>query len=148
VQRAVPSSNRASRLHQNLGEQQLQTSSQVLDSLKDFLSSCPTERYLLASQPNAHATDIRGCSGTPHLCRAISNEKIRGQLSVSEVVGLIDVDALGDSIKRACANQNKVAEVHETKLAPLPAGQRRKDVLEDNGGLMTATKSWWIVADV
>ncbi|WYZ38929.1 hypothetical protein EsH8_III_000843 [Colletotrichum jinshuiense] len=104
---------------------QLQTESQVLKSVQDLLSSCPTDRYLLVSQPNVNAADIRGPDGNDckatNLCSAISGNGVRGVYSVAEVVGEVAVDKLAEYIKTACADKGKAetVRIEQTKLAPL-----------------------------
>src|SRR5690554_2040428 len=43
-------------------QDQLQTSSQVESTAKDFLSSCPTDRYLVVLQPNLSPDELRGAN--------------------------------------------------------------------------------------
>jgi len=131
--RALPKLTQCRRLTRDGNVAQIQTDSQVLGSIKEFLSSCPTERYLLASQPNVHAADLRGCSSTPHLCRALSDETVSGQFRVAEVVGKIDIDSLTSLVKKACADRSIAVDVRELKLSPLPRQQSRAEVLSDNG---------------
>ncbi|KAL1855764.1 hypothetical protein VTK73DRAFT_8476 [Phialemonium thermophilum] len=112
---------------------QLQTRASVLRSVTDILSSCPTDRYLLASQPGAHAVDIRdeqsSCS-MPNLCRAIASERVHGRYGVAEVVTssgaehdgnpqVAGFQSLADSIQSACQSRGKSVGVDEVKLAPL-----------------------------
>ncbi|KZL82035.1 er protein big1 [Colletotrichum incanum] len=114
---------------------QLQTESQVVKSVQELLSSCPTDRYLLVAQPNVNAADIRGPDGgdckAPNLCRAIAGSDIRGVYSVAEVVGEVPMGALADYIKTACAG--KTVEIEQTRLAPLGRDTReRASTLADN----------------
>ncbi|GKT58911.1 ER protein BIG1 [Colletotrichum tofieldiae] len=114
---------------------QLQTESQVVKSVQDLLSSCPTDRYLLVAQPNVNAADIRGPDGSdckaPNLCRAIAGGDVHGVYSVAEVVGEVPIDALADYIKTACAG--KTVEIEQTRLAPLGRDTReRASTLADN----------------
>ncbi|KAI8228469.1 hypothetical protein K4K57_007587 [Colletotrichum sp. SAR 10_99] len=114
---------------------QLQTESQVLKSVQDLLSSCPTDRYLVVSQPNANAADIRGPDGgdcrSPNLCRAISSKDIRGVYSVAEVVGEVKVDSVAEYLHKACGS--KKIEIDQTRLAPLGRdASERASTLADN----------------
>ncbi|KAK4157207.1 BIG/ATPase V1 complex, subunit S1 [Chaetomidium leptoderma] len=100
---------------------QLQTSSQVLTTAKSLLASCPTRRYILVSQPNMHAADIRdvsssgsssgsgsgsssssssSCHHMPNLCRAVQDitaaaatgsESGGGVWAVAEVIGQVSL---------------------------------------------------------
>ncbi|KAK4114568.1 BIG1-domain-containing protein [Canariomyces notabilis] len=122
---------------------QLQTSAQVLASAKQLLASCPTERYILVSQPNLHAADIRDDDGPdrgdcrmPFLCRAVAGEGI-SHFSVAEVVGQVSGRPLDEFIKTVCAEKGKQVHVDRVELKHLPPaslieGRDRREVLEDN----------------
>jgi hypothetical protein len=117
---------------------QLQSSDQVLSYAKEALSSCPTSRYVVVSQPNIHAADIRGPSGCnmPRLCRAISSEKIRGRFSVAEVIGQIDGKPLANHIRAACQAKGKQVTVSPISLEQLPSRmdqRRRSEFVADQG---------------
>ncbi|ROT43144.1 BIG1-domain-containing protein [Sodiomyces alkalinus F11] len=108
---------------------QLQTSTQVLNSVQLILDSCPTERYHIVSQPNLRASDIRGADDckTRKLCSAASNDRVRNTYSVAEVVGKIEADNLSKYIQAACSNQGRAAEVQETALHPLPSDHLERE---------------------
>lgn len=117
---------------------QLQSSSQVLRSAKAMLDACPTHRYLLISQPNVHASDLRctsediKCQRAPNLLR---NAPL-ARLSVSEVVGSLTFDDFSRHIQAACLQQGKQARVVEHTLRELPSSRgadERAAVLEENG---------------
>ncbi|KAL6819328.1 BIG/ATPase V1 complex, subunit S1 [Trichoderma sp. SZMC 28015] len=99
----------------------IQTSSSVLGFTKDALSTCPTDRYLIVSQPGLNTQDIRRSSGCvmPHLCKVVDDERIKGKSIVNEVVGNLEDAHLSEYIKSACAKQGKTATVEEIHLAPL-----------------------------
>ncbi|KAK2028513.1 ER protein BIG1 [Colletotrichum zoysiae] len=114
---------------------QLQTESQVVKSVQGLLSSCPTDRYLLVTQPNVNAADIRGPYGNeckaPNLCRAIASSDVHGVYSVAEVVGEVPIGALADYIKTTCAG--RTVEIEQTRLAPLGRDTReRASTFADN----------------
>ncbi|KAK0739274.1 BIG/ATPase V1 complex, subunit S1 [Apiosordaria backusii] len=121
---------------------QLQTSSQVLSSAKDLLSTCPTSRYVLISQPNLHANDIRSenCRHTPNLCKAIRSSSTKSTYSVAEVIGQISGAPLKSHITKACENvkgrravEASFVEVEMKHLPPVGENEEeRRSVLEDN----------------
>lgn len=115
---------------------QIQTSSQALESARDLLSTCPTDRYLLVSQPGVNAVELRGPNGCamPHLCRAVGDSRIQGKFIVSEVIGETTKSGLSDHIRTACSGQNKDVAVDEIVLAPLKSD--RAGSLADNGWLL------------
>jgi hypothetical protein len=121
---------------------QLQTNNQVLASAKELLASCPTSRYVLLSQPNLHAADIRdndnhdgnGCR-MPNLCRTIGEKHVYG---VAEVIGQVSGKPLGEYITKVCGEKGKAVDVERVEMKHLPAvaGKeegRRGEVLADNG---------------
>ncbi len=133
-------STRHRRFPASSNDAQLQTSANVVTSAKEILSSCPTDRYLLVSVPNIHASDIRDASRCkmPNLCRAVSTEKTRGQLSVAEVIGQVSMDELADYIKSKCVEgrPDAGADIRRSELAHLPSVKeagKRAEVLADQG---------------
>ncbi|UKZ83636.1 hypothetical protein TrVFT333_011445 [Trichoderma virens FT-333] len=101
---------------------QIQTSSSVLGFAKNVLSTCPTDGYLIVSQPGLYTEEIRrsskGCA-MPHLCKVVDDERIKAKSIVTEVVGNLADAHLSEYIKSACAKQGKAATVEEVHLAPL-----------------------------
>lgn len=109
-----------------LSADQIQTSSSVLGFTRDALSKCPTDRYLIVSQPGLNTEDIRRSNGCalPHLCQAVDDKRIKGKAIVSEVVGdLADAD-LSDYIESVCAKENKAVSVDQVQLPPLSLEDR------------------------
>jgi hypothetical protein len=83
--------------------EQLQSSTNVLRATREFLSTCPSDIYVIISQPNANAADYSHGS-VPYLQRAMSNEGVQTKFSLSEVVGLEDgiADDLADYVSEKC----------------------------------------------
>lgn len=140
------------RLPSPASEQQLQTSAQVLTTAKALLASCPTRRYILVSQPNMHAADVRassfsGCggSGMPNLCRAVHDAPKDGGgggggvWAVAEVIGQVSGKPIGEYVREACAHKGVEASVERVELRHLPAvseheaDKGRRGALGDNG---------------
>lgn len=125
---------------------QLQSTARVLASARDILSTCPTSRYLLVSQPTVHANDLTGPSGcqSPSLCRALEGKDIKGRFSVAEILGG-DL-AFGDfskHIKDSCQSKGRVAKIEERLLPALPSEQpRRAEVLAENGMYFPTYLQW------
>lgn len=106
---------------------QLQSRDEVVSTAKNILSSCPTERYLLVTQPNLNAGHLRSAAAVPKLHSSL--EKSKSTFSVAEVAGLVDVKQLHDYINEAC--NGKSVLIDELNLTPLTASNN--DVLGDNG---------------
>ncbi|KAL2129372.1 hypothetical protein VTI74DRAFT_7890 [Chaetomium olivicolor] len=126
---------------------QLQTASQVLTNLKSLLASCPTSRYILVSQPNMHASDLRDeldghkCH-MPNLCAvqqqpgSDGNRKTTGW-AVAEVVGQVSGRPIEAYVKQVCGEKGREARIERVELRHLPAVSEkgsagREEVLGDN----------------
>lgn len=133
----------ATRLSVPAGEtSQLQSTSRALHTTHDILASCPTSRYVLISQPNVHASDLRnpqsGVCHSANLCTAVDEKAVQSRYDVAEVVGDdISVDGLSSYIKAACAEQGKkeglVVEEHRLEALPAQKGEARATKLAENG---------------
>lgn len=121
---------------------QLQTTSRALHTTHDILASCPTSRYVLISQPNAHASDLRnpqsGVCHSANLCSAVDEKAVQGRYDVAEVIGDdISLDGLSSYIKATCAEQGKkdglTVEEHRLEALPAQKGEARAIKLAENG---------------
>lgn len=140
-----PTNTMMPRLDVSPSTPQLQSSKSLTTSLSTLLSSCPTTRYALVSQPNLHAADIRdesdgGECHMPNLCRAASSSA--SVYTVAEVVGQLDRSSLASVVNSACNPAGKNFSVTEIELRHLPSLQtglgekevaERRGVLADNG---------------
>ncbi|KAL2163074.1 hypothetical protein VTH06DRAFT_6910 [Thermothelomyces fergusii] len=120
---------------------QLQTASRVFTTAKSLLSSCPSSRYLLISQPNLHAADIRDGRSCrlPNLCRAVESDENNSNWDVAEVIGQLSGKTLEEYIKGACEERKQAVRVQRFELKNLPAASARDgedkgrdDILGDN----------------
>lgn len=121
---------------------QLQSTSRALHTTHDILASCPTSRYVLISQPNAHASDLRnpqsGVCHSVNLCSAVDGKAVQGRYDVAEVIGDdISLDGLSSYIKATCAEQGKkdglTVERHRLEALPSQKGEARAIKLAENG---------------
>ncbi|KAF5025135.1 hypothetical protein F66182_2775 [Fusarium sp. NRRL 66182] len=97
----------------------VQTRDQALEQVKDLLTSCPTDNYVLIAQEGANVADIRQPKAMPNLHNAIARKEIQGKFIIPEVVGeSIDADAIQDYIQTACYAQAKKVEPHFTLIKP------------------------------
>ncbi|KAI7787752.1 er protein big1 [Diaporthe eres] len=120
---------------------QLQSTSRALHTTHDILASCPTSRYVLISQPNVHASDLRnpqsGVCHSANLCSAVDEKAVQGLYDVAEVIGDdISLDGLSNYIKAACAEQGKkegmTVEEHRLEALPAQKGEARAIKLAEN----------------
>ncbi|EPE05397.1 er protein big1 [Ophiostoma piceae UAMH 11346] len=117
---------------------QLQTEARVLATAKDLLASCPTSKYLVASQPGVHASDLFSTSGCEahRLRRAAAASSVHGRFAVSEVVSQqhnMSVADFAAHIKAACATAGVDADIKELALPALPALPTCQDRAEAMG---------------
>lgn len=132
--RAGNRADASSRLRDASKHNQIQTSSEVLKHTKSVLAECPTDRYLVVTQPGVHAADLRrddGCA-MPHLCRAVDDSRIKSRYTVSEVVGSVTGAGVAEYIRSSCAEKKKTVTVNEVALGSL-VGKDRAGALSHNG---------------
>ncbi|RYP24510.1 hypothetical protein DL765_000530 [Monosporascus sp. GIB2] len=107
---------------------QLQSSSQVMESAKGLLKSCPTTRYLVVSQPNLNAAHLVAGQAVPNLYQRL--ERAESRLSIAEVIGDLDVKELSDFIRESCDGKSATVDVLE--LGPIATTQSAT-ALKENG---------------
>ncbi|ORY72013.1 BIG/ATPase V1 complex, subunit S1 [Pseudomassariella vexata] len=113
-----------------LSQSQLQTSSSVLDSAKKILSSCPSSRYLVITQPNLNAGHLRSSDAAPKLRQALESTKIDGRFSVAEVAGSLDIKELTSYIEKACQGHNP--SVDQVVLETIPTSGVSTMTVQEN----------------
>lgn len=121
-------------------QDQLQTSAQVESTAKDFLSSCPTDRYLVVLQPNLSPDELRGANSqsAPNLRQASAHENVATRLSVASVVGEVSISEITWAIDDACAKAGRTHQLEEMKLPALPYSNSASR-LADNGWSSTTS---------
>ena len=111
---------------------QLQTSSHVEETAKGFLSTCPTEKYLVVHQPNLDADALNGASVAPNLQRALSGVNVAASWNIPNVAGEVSFFEITQSINDACAKSGRTHQLEEVKLPALPS-EDSASRLADNG---------------
>lgn len=76
------------------------------------LETCPSDIYVVVSQPGVSAADFSGKHTTPHLKRWMAGEEgnVRSSLTVSDVIGEIDALALATTLEQKCNARNLAVE--------------------------------------
>ncbi|KAI9896219.1 hypothetical protein N3K66_008391 [Trichothecium roseum] len=115
----------------------MRTMSETIKDAQEILGTCPTDRYLVISQPGATTTDIRGSRGCamPNLCRAAESSSINGKYIVSEVVGDLKDNELVRYVKDSCLSKGKEVTVDEISLSSLSRNDR-VGALEENDAVL------------
>ncbi|KAI1367409.1 ER protein BIG1 [Xylaria arbuscula] len=96
---------------------QLQSSAQVIETTKQLLSSCPTNRYLFISQPNLNAAHLSSVAVVPKLTESINDAT--SSYSIAEVAGEFDVRSIATYVRETC--ELPQSSINVVELLPLPS---------------------------
>ncbi|KAK8001785.1 ER protein big1 [Apiospora marii] len=110
---------------------QIQSSASVTKLATDILSTCPTDRYLLVTQPNLHAAHLRSSTSAPRLQHTLKSAQVASRVSVAEVAGALDTKALSKLIKESCGKNASVDEV-TLEAIPTTASSEADETLKEN----------------
>lgn len=79
----------------------------LLSDVWSSLKTCPSDYYIIATQPGVHATDYSTQKATPRLReKLLGNDKsIRSNITVTEVVGLLDPTSIRNGLEEECGAQ-------------------------------------------
>ncbi|KAI0123126.1 BIG/ATPase V1 complex, subunit S1 [Xylariales sp. AK1849] len=109
---------------------ELRSSEAVHSVTTDILSSCPTERYLLVSQPNLNIQHLASSTAAPKLQNALTSSAIQGRLSISEMSGTVDLNSVSSFLRESCQSTGKTPSIDVLALDPLPASGQFQDLVE------------------
>ncbi|KAE8379255.1 BIG/ATPase V1 complex, subunit S1 [Aspergillus bertholletiae] len=133
---------------------QLKTAPSLLVDLSSKLSACPSDYYVIASQPGVHSTDFSTRKSAPRLgAKMMGKDKtIRSTATVNEVVGVLQAKQIQNIIEKECGAQTTVIDgatgsypsdfgsnprVLLIDFPVLPLGKERAQQLSDNDGLLS-----------
>lgn len=140
---AVADSHRS--IEETPSANKIQTSSEAIKFTKDFLAGCPTDRYLIVTQPGINAADFwtqDGCA-MPHLCKAVKDARVKGKYTAAEVVGDVTSAGFVQHIKSSCNKKGKVVKINAQPLQSLSGD--RSQALDTSGKCLDpiyVTRSW------
>jgi hypothetical protein len=83
----------------------LRTASSLTADVSNTLSQCPTDLYVIVSQPGVRPSDYASSRTTPALSRKITNGKkqgIRSSTTIEELVGDVDVESWHNILESKC----------------------------------------------
>lgn len=68
------------------------------------LESCPSDTYIIVSQPGVEATDYTDLFSAPHLRQKMSGDgqDVRSRFTVKDVFGIVNADDLSAKIQQNC----------------------------------------------
>ncbi|KAI4278326.1 MAG: hypothetical protein LQ337_001095 [Flavoplaca oasis] len=83
---------------------QIAAASTLQETITSQLSKCPSDTYVVVTQPGVHAEDYSDRYAAPHLRRKISgeDERIRSTLTVTDVHGGINTEAIIGLVEEQC----------------------------------------------
>ncbi|KAL9036159.1 MAG: hypothetical protein Q9180_004460, partial [Flavoplaca navasiana] len=83
---------------------QLAAASTMQETITSQLSKCPSDTYVVVTQPSVHAEDYSDRYAAPHLRRKISgeDERIRSTMMVTDVLGGINAEAIIGLVEAEC----------------------------------------------
>ncbi|KAL4974189.1 BIG/ATPase V1 complex, subunit S1 [Aspergillus desertorum] len=133
---------------------QLKSATTLLDELSTKLSACPSDYYVIASQPGVHSTDFATGKSTPRLGAKMTgeDEAIRSTMIVNEVSGVLETKQVQDILETQCDAQTTVIDASSgsystnfgreprvilVKFPSLPLGSERAQQLSDHDGLLS-----------
>ncbi|KAL2807858.1 BIG/ATPase V1 complex, subunit S1 [Aspergillus granulosus] len=133
---------------------QLKSATSLLDDLTTKLSTCPSDYYVIASQPGVHATDFSARKSAPRLGAKLmgQEEAIRSTMIINEVAGILEAKQVWSILERECGAQTTVIDastgsyttdfgaeprVIVVELSSLPLGSGREQQLADNDALLS-----------
>ncbi|KAL2787733.1 BIG/ATPase V1 complex, subunit S1 [Aspergillus keveii] len=133
---------------------QLKSATSLLDDLSTTLSTCPSDYYVIASQPGVHATDFSARTSAPRLAAKLTgqDEAIRSATIINEVAGVLETKQIRDILESGCGAQTMVIDASSgsyptefgaeprviiVELSSLPLGSEREQQLSDNDALLS-----------
>lgn len=100
--RELPPANRSSRLLTNSAY--IKNGASVYDEISSALSTCPSDYYVVVSQPGVHSSDFSTRKSAPRLgAKMLGKDKsIRSKMSVNEVAGVLDAKQIKSLLVEKC----------------------------------------------
>lgn len=110
------------RLHRVLfSSPQIVKSASLSKSINEALQKCPSDTYVIVSQPAVNAADYHDPEAAPRLGRNIrgENKNIRSSMTVSDVLGALDVESVSRHLQEKCGAEVVRIDA-SSKLSSLP----------------------------
>lgn len=88
----------------DISSPQIVSAASLTDALSTNLDKCPSDTYVIVSQPRANAADFSVARSAPHLRKRMSgdDENVKSSFSVSDVLGVVDTDLIQSSLEAKC----------------------------------------------
>ncbi|KAK6536068.1 hypothetical protein TWF281_000314 [Arthrobotrys megalospora] len=132
--------------------QSVGTGEQFLEAVKNTVSQCSSDAYILVLQPGVHETDFRDPQSAPQIRKFSETDRFLG---VMDAVGAVDLNAVEDYVKSRCQahsvtvdastssfnsfDENATAQVIKLDFPVLPLhGEARKKGHNQNDNFLSA----------
>ncbi|KAK2751914.1 hypothetical protein FQN55_008656 [Onygenales sp. PD_40] len=126
---------------------QIESAASLLDDVSNQLVTCPTDAYIIVSQPGVHAHDFNAAESTQWLRRQVlrQDDNIKSSFAVSEMVGAFDTPSLTTMLEEKCGaevvstdgaqsvSHAKSPQIVKVDFPSLPTGSSRSQQLSKNG---------------
>ncbi|KAL3478220.1 BIG/ATPase V1 complex, subunit S1 [Aspergillus californicus] len=132
---------------------QLKTATSLLENLATKLSACPSDYYVIASQPGVHSTDFTTRKSAPRLGVKMTGQDktIQSTTIINEVAGVLDVKQIRSILESGCGTETTVIDASSgsyptdfgkepriimVDFPSLPLSSGREQQLADHDGLL------------
>ncbi|CRG89812.1 hypothetical protein PISL3812_06851 [Talaromyces islandicus] len=132
----------------------LKSATSLLSDVWEKLKTCPSDYYIIASQPGVHAADYLDRRATPRLREKVlgKDKAIRSNITVTEVAGVLDPLAIGNGLRDECGAEvteidastgsypsdfGKGPRVIYVSFPALPLQDQRVQQLSNNDGFLS-----------
>ncbi|MCJ1234097.1 hypothetical protein MMC14_002055 [Varicellaria rhodocarpa] len=84
---------------------QIVSASSLSHKIDAALQECPSDAYVIVSQPGVNAADFSGKHSSPHLRKWASgkDKRIRSSFTVTDVLGRMDTGTMMETLERKCS---------------------------------------------
>jgi len=98
---------------------EIKTATSLLDDVASKLSVCPTDYYVIATQPGVHARDFSTRRSAPRLRDRVlgRDAAIRSNFTVAEVVGVMDAEYARGVLRERCGVETTDVDASSRFLA-------------------------------
>lgn len=83
---------------------QIVSAASLSNTINSELRKCPSDTYVIVSQPGVNAADYHDYFSAPHMRQNIAgdNKHIRSSTTVSDVLGALDVESMSKVVQEKC----------------------------------------------
>lgn len=118
-----PSKLTNSSIHDTSSQSQtlVQTATWLLDDLTQKLGACPSDYYVIASQPGVHSSDYASGKAAPRLRAKMipgQDQAVKSRMAVNEVAGVLEASQVRDIVQRNCGAESTVIDAASKYLPP------------------------------